>query len=309
MNLQVTIPTANGGFVMKNPIMPAAATFGNVIEYMDVFDISILGAVMPNSLGMENGAPNRIRRVYKGETTFTSAFGPNNISVKSFVKEILPRLPWDKVPVVLDIKARSMDEMEDMAAYLSGVNEVAGIELNLNCPYYIMDVEPYWQNPGTLAELVGRAKKAAGAKPVFIKAPSADIPQQQVSQTLHAAGADAFVSYNGIEGCAVDIYTRKYCCGGMGRSSNMGYGLKQYALRCTQLAALASPMPVIGSGGIINAKNIIEHVLVGAHAVQVGSANLMRPDFMKRLLEELDALMDELGIESLDEIRGTATAN
>ncbi len=314
MNLQVTIPTANGGFVMKNPIMPAAATFGNVIEYMDVFDVSILGAVMPNSLGMENGGPNRIRRVYKGETTFMSAFGPNNISVKNFVKEVLPRLPWNRVPVVLDIKARSIDDMEEIAAYLSGVEGVAGIELNLNCPYYMMpgadtDAAPYWQSPETLTELVSRAKKAAGRKAVFIKAPSADLPQQQISAALHAAGADAFVSYNGIEGCAVDIYTRKYCCGGMGRSSNMGYGLKQYALRCTQLAATASPMAVIGSGGIINAKNIIEHILVGAHAVQVGSSNLMRPDFMKRLLEELEALMEDLGIDSLDEIRGTATAN
>lgn len=306
MNLQVTIPTANGNFVMKNPIMPAAATLGNIVEYTQVFDVGILGAVIPNSLALSTGGPNKIRRVYRGETTFMSAFGPNNISARTFVETVLPRIPWDRVPVILDIKARSMEEAEDLAGYLGGVDGVAGIEINLNCPYYVNDIPPYWKQEDTLTELITRVKRAAGEKAVFAKAPSCDIPQEEISKTLYNAGVDAFACYNGLEGCAVDIYTRTYCCGGMGRSSNMGYGLKQVALRCTQLAAAASPMPIIGTGGIINAKNVLEHIMLGAYAVQVGSSNLMRPDFLKKLLEELEMLMDEMGIESFEEIRGVA---
>ena len=89
----------------------------------------------------------------------------------------------------------------------------------------------------------------------------------------------------------------------------MRYGYRAYGLSLTREATVAAPIPIIGSGGIINARTVIEQIMVGAYAVQVGSANLMRPDFMPRLVDELAELMEELGVHSLDEIRGTATPN
>ncbi len=309
MDLHVTIPTAHGGLTLKNPIMPAASTFGNIIEYAKVFDLNKLGALMGNSMYLTDGTPTGNQKFHRAEDGFMSAFGRNAISIRRFVEEILPELPWETTPVILDLKEAGMEQMEEMVAYVADTGKVAGVEINLNCPY-APGVPKYWKDPEQLTEFIHRVRKAAGTMMVGAKAPTGNYNVAQVTKTLHQAGADSFTCYNGQMGCAVDIYTRKFCCGGAsGTSATMGYGYRAYGLSLTREATVAAPIPIIGSGGIINARTVIEQIMVGAYAVQVGSANFMRPDFMPRLVDELAELMEELGVHSLDEIRGTATPN
>ncbi len=175
------------------------------------------------------------------------------------------------------------------------MKELAGLEINLNCPYGNMAVPSYWKNIDQVTELIIRTKKAARDKILWFKAPTAEYPVKEIV---------AAVQENG--GYAIDIETRKFRCGSWGGGGYSGPALKPYAIMCTHNSSKNAKIPVIGSGGIVCAKDVIEHIMAGAHAVQIGSANLMRPDFMARLIEELEALMDQMHIESLDEVRGCA---
>lgn len=305
-NLKVTLPTPQGDLVLKNPIMSAAGTFGYAIEFEKAMNLECLGAIVPNSMSLTDGQPSQAKRFYQADYGFISSFGANNISYKTFIREILPRLPYETTPVFMDLKAFDMNEMEEFVAILSEVRELAGLEINLNCPYGNMAVPSYWKNIDQVTELIIRTKKAAGDKILWFKAPTAEYPVNEIVAAVQENGGDAFISFNALGGYAIDIETRKFRCGSWGGGGYSGPALKPYAIMCTHNSSKNTKIPVIGSGGIVCAKDVIEHIMAGAHAVQVGSANLMRPDFMARLIEELEALMDQMHIESLDEIRGCA---
>lgn len=306
MNLNVTLPTPHGDLVLKNPIMPAAGTFGYAIEFEKAMDLSCLGAIVPNSMAITEGQPSPARRFYQSDYGFISSFGANNISYKTFIHEILPRLPYETTPVFIDIKAYDLKELTEFVAILSEVKELAGMEINLNCPYGNFAVPSYWKDMEQLKEMVQKVKAAAGDKILWFKAPTAEYPVQQIVSVVQDHGGDAFVSFNAIGGYAVDIETRKFRCGSGGGGGYSGPGIKPYAMMCAHNSSKAAKIPVIGGGGITCARDVLEYIMAGAHAVQIGSANLMRPDFMERLIEELYELMEKMGIESLDEIRGCA---
>lgn len=306
MNLKVTLPTPQGDLVLKNPIMSAAGTFGYAIEYEKVMDLACLGAIIPNSMALTDGQPSTAKRFYQTDYGFISSFGANNIAYQTFIREILPRLPHETTPVFIDIKAYDLEELAEFVSILSEVQEIAGMEINLNCPYGNFAVPSYWKDEEQLIEMVKRVKAAAGEKILWFKAPTAEYPVQQVVSAVQDNGGDAFVSFNALGGCSVDIETRKFRCGSGGGGGYCGPGIKPYAMMCARSSSKAARIPVIGGGGIICARDVLEYIMAGAHAVQIGSANLMRPDFMERLIEELQELMEDMKIESLDEIRGCA---
>lgn len=306
MNLKVTLPTSQGELVLKNPIMSAAGTFGYAIEYEKAMDLKRLGAIVPNSMALTDGQPSTARRFYQSDYGFISSFGANNISYKTFIHEILPRLPYETTPVFIDIKAYDLEELTEFVSILSEVKELAGMEINLNCPYGNFAVPSYWKNEEQLKEMVRKVKAAAGSKILWFKAPTAEYPVQQVVSAVQDNGGDAFVSFNALGGYSVDIETRKFRCGSFGGGGYSGPGIKPYAMMCAHNSSKAAKIPVIGGGGIVCARDVLEYIMAGAHAVQIGSANLMSPDFMERLIEELQELMDKMHIESLDEIRGCA---
>ncbi|PXX52429.1 dihydroorotate dehydrogenase (NAD+) catalytic subunit [Hungatella effluvii] len=306
MNLNVTLPTPHGDLVLKNPIMPAAGTFGYAIEYEKAMNLNCLGAIVPNSMAITEGQPSTARRFYQSDYGFISSFGANNISYKTFIHEILPRLPYETTPVFIDIKAYDLNELTEFVSILSEVKELAGMEINLNCPYGNFAVPSYWKDMEQLKEMVLKVKAAAGDKILWFKAPTAEYPVQQIVSVVQDHGGDAFVSFNAIGGYAVDIETRKFRSGSGGGGGYSGPGIKPYAMMCAHNSSKAAKIPVIGGGGITCARDVLEYIMAGAHAVQIGSANLMRPDFMERLIEELYELMDKMKIDSLDGIRGCA---
>lgn len=300
MNTQVSCEIRNKKLVLKNPIMSAPGGFGNIIEFGDFVDLGRMGALIPNSMLKEEGGPNGINKFKTTPYGYLSSFGPNNISLATFIRVVLPKLPMDAAPVIVDIKAKSMEEMEESVELAAKTEKIMAIEVNLNCPY--ASPEPlYWTNPKKLEELMRIVRRAAGNKTVIAKAPGGIYPMKEMAEILEKAGTDMFVPFNCIDGCAVDVRTRTVQGGGF-----FGPGIKPVALSRCKEAASVFHIPVIGAGGITCAEDVLEYLMVGAFAVQVGSANLTRPDFMQKLLEELDKLMEELRIDSLDEIRGTA---
>lgn len=287
---------------LKNPLMTAPGSFGNIMEYKDFVDLEKFGALIPNSMLKEDGSPNRINKFLMVPHGYLSSFGPNNMGVATFIREVLPLLPEGSAPVIVDIKAKSIEEMSQSVSLAAREEKIMAVEINLNCPYASPE-PPYYQNPEMFKKLVSAARKAAGEKLLIAKAPGGIYPMAQMAEVLEAGGVDMFVPFNCVDGCAVNIRTRRVQGGGY-----FGPGIKPLALSRLKEAASVFHIPVIGAGGITCAEDVLEYIMVGAFAVQVGSANLTRPDFMMGLLENLERLTEELGIESLDEIRGCALA-
>lgn len=194
-----------------------------------------------------------------------------------------------------------------MKALLQYRQVMSYLEINLNCPYGNFGVPSYWKNPDSLTEMVRRVRAAAGDMPLWFKAPTAEYDRNIVVPIVRDNGGNAFVSFNAIGGYSVDIESRKFRCGGFGGGGYSGPGLKPVAIQFAHDSVKVGKIPIIGGGGITCARDVLEYIMAGAHAVQIGSANLMRPDFMARLIDELQELMLSMGIESLDEIRGCAT--
>lgn len=136
--------------------------------------------------------------------------------------------------------------------------------------------------------------------------PGGDIPVEEISVACQEGGADAITSYSSLNGSCIDIQTGTYRCGGGGSGGFSGPAFKPVGILMCRRAAAAVDIPVIGIGGISCAEDVIEYIMAGAYAVQVGSANLSRPDFMHRLLKDLEVLAGQMGISSFEEIRGTA---
>lgn len=280
--------------------MPAPGGFGNVIEFAGAMDLTRLGALIPNSLMIADGQPSPRDKFRHTECGYLSAFGPNNISLARFIDEVLPALPEGIPPVIVDLKARSIREMAEVVRMAADAPGIGGIEVNLNCPYGTG--EPlYSQDESQLAALLREARRAAGGKLLIAKAPGGFFPMAPMARVLEGEGADLFVSFNAIDGLSIDIRTRRAQGGGY-----FGPGIKPFALSRCREAVRAFQIPVIGAGGITRAEDVIEYILAGAFAVQVGSANLTRPDAMANMLDELPVLMESLGIDSLDAIRGAA---
>lgn len=304
MNLSVTIPSSTGGIHLKNPLMPAAATMGNLIEHAKYFDLNELGALLPNSMFIDTGSPTTAKKICKTNNGFISALSKNNMSIFEFEKEILPQLPYETTPIIIDMKAVDMNQMEELSKAISRIDKIRGIEINLNCPYG--PGTPYWKNPSELKELVSRVRKAAPNKWLIAKVPGGDIPVEEISIACADGGADAITSYSSLNGSCIDIHTGKYMCGGGGSGGFSGPAFKPVGILMCRRAAAAVDIPVIGIGGISCAEDVIEYIMAGAYAVQVGSANLSRPDFMHKLLKDLEQLTEKMGISSFDSIRGIA---
>jgi dihydroorotate dehydrogenase (NAD+) catalytic subunit len=302
--MQVTCHTGGRTFSLANPVMSAPGGVGNVVEFRHLTDLTKLGAVIPNSLMNQDGAPSAATKFCCADAGFISAYGANNISLQNFIDEQMPLLP-DGPKLIVDLKARTMAEMAEMAALAAKTKRIDCIEINLICPYGTGE-PAYYSDPDKLKRLVGGVKDVSGGKPVIAKAPGGDFSMRYMAEVLQESGIDMFVSFNCLNGCSIDIRTRTYRCGAGGGGGFFGAGIKPYALSRLREAASAFSIPVIGAGGINSAEDVIEYILAGAFAVQIGSANLKRPDFMEKLLVDLEKLMNELDIHSLDEIRGTA---
>ncbi len=299
MPMNVSCTAGNRVFSLKNPVMPAPGSYGNIVEYRDIVDLSKLGAVVPNSFMIEDGVPSPRDKYCVTDCGYLSSYGPNNVSLGTFIDQYMHLLP-DGPALIVNLKAKTMEDMAAMAAMSSKVDRIEGIEINLNCPYG-GGGPAYWTDAKQLDRLVRMVREAAGSKLLFANAPGGDYNMKAMADVLQPAGVDIFVPFNCVNGIAVDVRKRTFQGGGY-----FGAGVKPYTLSRLREAVSVFSIPVIGSGGITRAEDVIEYILLGAFAVRIGSSNLMRPDFMQNLLDDLAVLMDELGIDSLDAIRGSA---
>lgn len=300
MDMRVNV----AGVEMSNPIMTASGTFGYGVEFMRFGDLARLGGIVVKGLSLKPRSGNPMPRIAESPAGMLNAIGLQNMGATSFVEKRLDSLPWRETAVVANIYAGSAAEFGELAAYLSAAQGLAALEVNISCPNVSSGGVLFGQDPAMAAEVTRAVKNNAGGKPVIVKLTPNVTDIAAMARAVADAGADAVSCINTLSAMAVDARTRRprlaNVVGGLS-----GPAVKPVALRCVWQVARAVDIPVIGIGGIACAEDVLEFILVGATAVQVGTSNFTRPDFAFRLVDELAALVDELGIESWDEYRGS----
>jgi dihydroorotate dehydrogenase (NAD+) catalytic subunit len=295
------------GMHVKNPVMTASGTFGYGLEFAPYGDLRGLGGIVVKGLSLAPRTGNPMPRIAETPCGMLNAIGLQNCGVEAFLRDKLPRLPFKDVPIVANLYACDADEFAELAGVLSAAEGVAALEVNISCPNVKAGGIAFGQDPSMAGKLTEAVKKRAGNKPVWVKLSPNVTDIVAIARAAVLGGADVLTCINTLTGLAVDIRSRKprlaNVIGGLS-----GPAIKPVALRCVWQVCQAVSAPVIAVGGISSAEDVLEFILVGAHAVQIGTANFMRPDMAFRIAERLPQLMNELGVTSLDEYRGTLAA-
>lgn len=292
------------GLNLKNPVLTASGTFGSGLEFAPYGDLRGLGAIVVKGISLRPRSGNLLPRIAETPAGMLNAIGLQNPGVESFLADTLPQLPWREVPIIVNLYAESPAEFGELATRLAKVEGVAALEVNISCPNVKAGGIAFGQNPAMAAEVTEAVRTNAGGKTVIVKLSPNITDIAAMAKTVESAGANVISCINTLTGMAVDLTSRRprlaNIVGGLS-----GPAIKPVALRCVWQVCKAVQIPVIGIGGICSASDVLEFMLVGASAVQVGTANLLRPDAVFKIIKNLPQLLDELGIENIEEFRGS----
>ncbi len=304
MNLKIELNNATKDLILKNPIMSASGTFGYGSEFMPYGDITSLGAIVVKGLSLEPRAGNPTPRIAETPCGMLNAVGLQNDGVMSFVNHKLPKLPHEQVPIIANVYATNEKDFAKLAEIISEYEAVAALEVNISCPNVSAGGLLFGQDPKMAAKVIEQVKKSAKNTPVIAKLTPNVTDIAEIAKAVEGAGADMISCINTVTAMAVDIYSKKpLLANKVGGLS--GAAIKPIALRCVWQVANAVKIPVIGIGGINSAEDVLEFILVGASAVQIGTASLCDPAKIFQIVHELPKLCQKLGIEDLNTYRNS----
>ena len=295
------------GYTMKNPVVPASGTFGFGWEFAGIYDINILGSISLKGTTAEARYGNPLPRIAECTAGLINAIGLQNPGVRAVIDEEIPRL--DKVyrgKVIANVGGHSVDEYVSTAAAFDACDKVFAVELNISCPNVKGGGMAFGTDEKIAKELVYAVKKQL-KKPLIVKLSPNVTSVTDMAKAVCDGGADAVSLINTLVGMRIDLRTRKPVIS-VRTGGFSGPAVFPVALRMVNDVARAVDVPVMGIGGVSSARDVIEMMMAGAAAVQVGAANLVDPYACKKIVEELPEVMDELGINSLAEIIGAANA-
>ena len=301
MNTKVNL----SGLVLDNPIIPASGTFGFGQEFAQFYDINCLGSFSFKGTTLEPRFGNATPRIAECERGMLNSVGLQNPGVHHVIAHELPELAkiFHK-PVVANISGFSIEEYVECCRLLDKEEQVGILEVNISCP----NVHNGGMAFGTSAEAaaeVTRAVKAVTTKPVYMKLSPNVTDIVSIAKACEEAGADGLSLINTLLGMRIDLRTRKpILANKMGGFS--GPAIFPVAVRMVYQVANAVKIPIIGMGGVATARDVIEMMLAGATAVQVGAENLRNPYACKEIIDDLPGEMAKLGIENLSDIIGGA---
>ena len=291
------------GIELDNPVIPASGTFGFGYEFAEIYDINILGTFSFKGTTLEPRFGNPTPRIAECPNGMINAVGLQNPGVERVISEELPRLKkcFNK-PVMANVSGFSVDEYVKTCALLDKESQVGWIELNISCPNVHGGGMAFGTSPEGAAEVV-RAVKAVITKPLIVKLSPNVTDIVAIAKACEAAGADGISLINTLLGMRIDLRTRKpVIANRMGGFS--GPAIFPVAVRMVYQVAHAVKIPVIGMGGVSSAEDVIEMMLAGATAVQVGAANLVDPLACKKIIEDLPKVMKKYNINNLNDIIG-----
>ena len=291
------------GIELDNPIIPASGTFGYGYEYAELYDINVLGTFSFKGTTAEPRFGNPTPRIAECYSGMINAVGLQNPGVDKVIAEELPKLAacFTK-KVMANVGGFSLEEYASTAQKLDAVEQVGWLEINISCPNVHGGGMSFGTDPNAAAQ-VAKAVKKVTTKPVIIKLSPNVTDIVSIAKACEQAGADGISLINTMLGMRIDLKTKKpVIANTMGGFS--GPAIFPVAVRMVYQVAKAVSIPVIGMGGVSTAEDVIEMMLAGATAVQVGAANLVDPYACKTIIEQLPAVMDRYHINTLSEIIG-----
>ncbi|WP_407382908.1 dihydroorotate dehydrogenase [Ruminococcus sp.] len=291
------------GITLDNPVIPASGTFGYGYEFAEIYDINCLGTFSFKGTTKQPRFGNPTPRIAECTAGMINAVGLQNPGVEKVIAEELPRLKqvFHK-PVMANVSGFSVEDYAFTCEQLDKEEQVGWLEVNVSCPNVHGGGMSFGTRPEAAAE-VTRAVKAVTTKPVIIKLSPNVTDITEIAKACEAAGADGISLINTLLGMRIDLKTRRpVIANTMGGFS--GPAIFPVALRMVYQVARAVKIPVVGMGGVSSAEDVLEMMLAGATAVEIGAQNLVDPMASKRIIDALPAVMDRYHINSLSEITG-----
>ncbi len=298
------LETVVGGLKLKNPVMPASGTFGYGLEMQEWVDLTKLGAIVTKGLSVKPIRGNPPPRIVETPCGMLNAIGLENIGVEEFIREKLPVLREFGVPIITNIFATSYDDFQTLASILSAERGVSALEINVSCPNVHEGGIHFGTSAKSVEKVVSKVKKKAGNLPVWVKLSPNVTNIADIVRGAREGGADAVVLINTFPAMMVDLKTRTPMLANV-TGGLSGPAIKPIALKIVWEVASKCNIDVVGVGGIQNARDVLEFLLVGAKAVQVGSATFRDPTTLETIVDNLPNLMKEYRIESVEELIGS----
>lgn len=291
------------GITLDNPVIPASGTFGFGWEFKDYYDINLLGSFSFKGTTQEARFGNPTPRIAECPQGMLNAVGLQNPGVDEVIATELPRLKdYFHKPLVANVSGFSIEEYVDCCVKLDRQEQVGILEVNISCPNVKHGGMSFGTDPESAAA-VTRAVKYATKKPVYIKLSPNVTDIVAIARACEEAGADGISLINTLQGMRIDLKTRRpVLANTMGGLS--GPAIFPVAVRMVYQVAQAVKIPIMGMGGVSSARDVLEMLLAGATAVQVGAANLRNPYACKEIVEQLPIEMEKLGITRLSDIIG-----
>lgn len=291
------------GMHMENPVVPASGTFGFGKEFKDFYDINMLGSFSFKGTTKEPRFGNPTPRIAECTEGIINAVGLQNPGVHHVIEHELPEMKqYFHKKVIANVSGFSVEEYAYTCALLDQEEQVGILEVNVSCPNVHGGGMSFGMDPQCAAE-VTKAVKAVTSKPVFIKLSPNVTDIVSIAKACEDAGADGICLINTLLGMRVDIKRRSAVIANkMGGFS--GRAVFPVAVRMVYQVAKACRIPVMGCGGVASAQDVVEMMMAGATAVQVGAANLIDPYACKKIIEELPKVCEDLGIEKISDIIG-----
>jgi dihydroorotate dehydrogenase (NAD+) catalytic subunit len=296
-----------GALRLSNPILAASGTFGYGVEFARLVDLNRLGGIVVKGLSLEPMAGAPAPRLCETPSGMLNAVGLQNVGVRAFVAEKLPALRKYTTAVIANVFGYTVDEYLGVIRILEDAEGLAAYELNISCPNTDHGGIQFGSDPQMVSEVVSAARQAA-RRPLWVKLSPNVTDISVIARAAEEAGADAITVANTYQGMSIDVQTRK---SRLGRATGglSGPAIKPITLRLVYEARLAVKIPVIGLGGIEKAEDVLEYLIAGASAVQVGTANFSRPSACSEILKQLEITCGDNNINSINKLIGSFQAD
>lgn len=296
-----------GGLKLKNPVITASGTFGYGDELAPFYDPSLLGALIVKGLSLKPMPGNPPPRTVETPCGLLNAIGLANIGIDAFIKEKLPSLVTIKAPIITNIYGHTIQQYAEMSKRIEKVDRIAAIEINISCPNVEKGGMAFGTDPDTAAMVTDQVVKNT-TKPIIVKLTPNVTDITIIARAVESAGAQAISVTNTFLGMAVDVVTRRpklaNITGGLS-----GPAIKPMALYLVHKVVETVKIPVIGLGGIMDYQDALEFLIVGARAIQVGTANLINPKTAIQIINGLTDFCQREKISNINQVIGVLDTN
>jgi dihydroorotate dehydrogenase (NAD+) catalytic subunit len=303
VDLSVTV----GALRLSNPILAASGTFGYGVEFADLVDLNRLGGIVVKGLSLEPMAGAPAPRLCETPSGMLNAVGLQNVGVRAFVAQKLPALRQYRTAVITNVFGCTVDEYIGVIQILEAAEGLAAYELNISCPNTAHGGIQFGSDPQMVSEVVSAARQAT-RRPLWVKLSPNVTDIGVIAKAAQEGGADALTVANTYQAMSIDIQTRK---SRLGRAAGglSGPAIKPITLRLVYEARRAVKIPVVGLGGIEKADDVLEYVIAGATAVQVGTANFSQPKACIDILNQLEKSCRDNNINNINSLIGSFQAD